>query len=492
MNELTPDFSKTDGKFLYDKLYEYIKGEIVDGRIRQGEKLPSTRALSSYLQISRSTVSLSYDQLLAEGYIKAKKGSGFFACAIEQLYLEKQSRDKMGVMIKAEGRQKRSPYLYDFSPTGVDISEFPIREWKRLTGKVMNEEPNCLLSHGDACGEPILREAIREYLHAARGVICESSQIIVGAGNDCLLMLLQVLLGNERHIAFEDPTYQKAYRMFCAMGYSVTTVRMDSEGINMEDLLNSAASIAYVMPSHQYPTGVVMPIGRRMELLSWANREKSRYLIEDDYDSEFRYRGKPIPSLQSIDTNERVIYLGTFSKSIAPAIRVSYMVLPHKLLNIFRERGGFLSSTVSRTEQRVLAEFIRQGLFERYLNRMRNLYLKKHDCLMQALKPFFKKFSISGDDAGLHLLLTSKEDTTEEELLMAAAKMGVRVYGMSEYEIDNEEQKDDLCIKQEKITEKQITEKKSTGKTATVLLGYAAMTSEQIIDGIEQLKNAWL
>ena len=224
------------------------------------------------------------------------------------------------------------------------------------------------------------------------------------------------------------------------------------------------------MPSHQYPSGRIMPIGRRLELLHWAMGGAKRYVIEDDYDSEFRYRGKPVPSLQASDTAGKVIYIGTFSKSIAPAIRVSYMVLPKKLLRRYEEQFASFSSTVSRIDQAVLDAFIREGAFERHLNRMRKVYKEKHDLLLEELRPLMKDFSISGENAGLHVLLTDKKGRSEEWLVSRAEKAGVRVYGISEAMVGNAQR---------------------TGERATILLGFGGLTKEEISLGIGLLKEAW-
>ena len=246
---------------------------------------------------------------------------------------------------------------------------------------------------------------------------------------------------------------------------------MDQSGIRVKELERSGARVAYVMPSHQYPTGIVMPIGRRLELLKWAEKEEDRFLIEDDYDSEFRYKGKPIPSLQASDRSGKVIYIGTFSKSIAPAIRVGYMVLPVTLLEKYKENCGFYASTVSRIDQRILNEFIKDGYFERYLNKMRKTYREKHDFLMDQLKDFTKEFSVSGENAGLHVLLTSKRKVPEKALLEAAAKEGIRLYGLSDALVGTPETAEE--------------------DGHTILLGYGALSREEIREGMERLKEAW-
>ncbi len=239
------------------------------------------------------------------------------------------------------------------------------------------------------------------------------------------------------HIAMENLRYKRAYRIFQALGYRIVTAESDKSGMQVAGLENEDACAAYVMPSHQFPTGAVMPVGRRNELLRWAARGEERYIIEHDYDSEFRYRGKPIPSLQASDKHGKVIYIGTFSKAIAPAIRIGYMVLPLPLLARYRRECSFYSCTVSRIDQRILNEFIRDGYFERHLNKMRKLYRTKHDLLLECLQDLEGSFVVSGEDAGLHLLLTARNPAwSEEELIQGAARADVKVYGLSDSLVD--------------------------------------------------------
>ena len=471
---------KTDGsKCLYEQIYEHIREEIKRGRLQSGERLPSTRALADYLQLSRSTIETAYEQLSSEGYIESRPYKGYFVCCMEELPDRSSAEtfslgtERVTEHIKAiQGGE--NGILYDFSPNGLDMSAFPFGVWKRITKNILNDGNRELFSLGEPQGDENLRGTIARYLHASRGVNCMSEQIVVGAGNDYLLLLLQKLLGEHVEIAMENPTYKRAYHIFRSFGYTIKPVGMDENGMLVEELAKTSASAAYVMPSHQSPTGIVMPIGRRMELLKWAGEKEGRYLIEDDYDSEFRYRGKPIPSLQGVDAGERVIYIGTFSKAIAPAIRVSYMVLPTALLKRYREECWFYSSTVSRIDQRILNEFIRDGYFERYLNKTRKRYREKHDLLLSELRPFLKAFTLSGEHAGLHLLLHCKDrDMTEDKLLLRAAEHGVRVYGLS-----------DFLIGEEPVT--------AYGKRATLLLGYGGLEKEEIKEGMAKLKQAWL
>lgn len=482
MYDMTIELKVDSEKCLYEQIYEHIRAEIERGKLLCGERLPSTRALAEYLQISRSTVDFAYEQLVSEGYIEARPYKGYFVCRLEELPENavvkrgqgwrhtdaSENRTQAGIV----SADSLAPTI-DFHPNGLDMSAFPFGVWKKITRNILSDSNSELFSLGEPQGDYDLRQTISRYLYSSRGVNCTPDQIVVGAGNDYLLLLLEKLLGRHAGIAMENPTYKRAYKIFKSFAYNIEIVKMDENGMSAEDLRAKPVKAAYVMPSHQYPTGTTMPIGRRMELLKWAAEAEERYLIEDDYDSEFRYRGKPIPSLQGADVNGKVIYIGTFSKAIAPAIRVSYMVLPPVLLEKYRKECNFYSSTVSRIDQRILNEFIRDGYFERYLNKARKIYREKHDILLQELKPFQKKFKISGENAGLHLLLKAKDGRLrEEELVRLAADMGVKVYAFSDAFIGERENAPAIA--------------------STVILGYAGLKKEQIIEGIAKLKQAWL
>ena len=426
MNDLAIQLTEDGSRHLYEQIYEYIRDEIKEGKLLAGEKLPSTRSLAEYLQVARSTVELAYGQLLSEGYIEASAYRGYYVCRVEELYqmMSELSREKGDGADKPDLQQKQQK-AFD-SPNAIDMSAFPFGTWRKITKEILSGDRKELFALGEPRGDKDFRLTICRYLHSSRGVNASPEQIIVGAGNDYLLLLLQYILGRDICVAFENPSYRRAYRIFSSFASGVVTVPVDENGISVKQLALSGANVAYCMPSHQYPTGVVMPIGRRMELLKWAAGASDRYLIEDDYDSEFRYRGKPVPSLQASDTAGKVVFIGTFSKSIAPAIRVSFMVLPPALLKRYEKECGFFSSTVSRIDQTILNEFIQSGAFERHLNKMRKLYKEKHDILLEELKPLLKKYRLSGEYAGLHVLLTSREHVEEEALLRRAEEKRVR------------------------------------------------------------------
>ena len=468
MYDMTIRLRTDSDKCLYQQIYEHIRQEIREGKLLAGERLPSTRSLAEYLQVARSTVDYAYDQLLSEGYIEAKPYKGYFVCRLEGIFTMEQREMTEPEVTRPDSEEDGAQAQIDFSPYGIDMTGFPFGVWKRITKNILNDSNSELFAQGEPQGDYDLRMTISRYLHSSRGVNCRPEQIIVGAGNDYLLLLLEKILGRHVGIAMENPTYKRAYRIFQSFAYRIYTVDMDDKGMRADKLFKLPVRAAYVMPSHQYPTGAVMTIGRRAELLRWAEKEPDRYLIEDDYDSEFRYRGKPIPSLQSSDKRGKVIYIGTFSKAIAPAIRVSYMVLPESLLEVYRRDCSFYSCTVSRIDQRILNEFIRDGYFERHLNKMRMHYRAKHDLLLAELEPFKKAFTISGEDAGLHLLLTAKGDVTEAQLLSAATEAGVKVYGMSENMVETDASK------------------------ATILLGFGSVSETDMKEGLHRLQKAWL
>ena len=484
MNDLTITLDPASSTPLYEQIYLFIKKEIQTGDLPFGKKLPSTRNLASYLQISRTTADMAYSQLVSEGYIEARPYRGYFVCELEGLY--NLNSQKTGHTLLAEDEEEEFPY--DFSPSGVDLNSFPHNAWRKLSRNILMTDNKKFFQLGDPQGEYELRSTIAEYLHQARGVSAAPEQIVVGAGNDFLLMLLCNMLGTGKKFAMESPTYRKAYDLFCNLSNEVRIVGMDDSGMCIDSLEVSGADIAYVMPSHQFPLGVVMPVRRRMQLLEWAAASEHRFIIEDDYDSEFRYRGKPIPALQGFDRNGKVIYIGTFSKSIAPAIRVSYLVLPEKLMELYHSRGRMISSTISRVDQLLISDFLNQGYYERHLNKMRAIYKSRHDVLLEELKGFQDICRISGENAGVHILLTFCNGMTEQEAIARAAKEGVKVYGLSGYYVGNDETRDDAGDNTEDNTE---VPHDTARKSLTVILGYANVEEPAIREAAKRLKKAW-
>lgn len=452
---------------LYEQVCEYVKTEIQQGHLKAGEKLPSSRMLAKSLSISRSTAELSYDQLVSEGYLEAVPCKGYYVCNIQGLYTFCKKSAMNNKILKQEEDKARSDY--DFALNGIDARSFPYNTWQKLSRRVLKEADSNLFQLGNPWGEPGFRQEIADYLYQARGVHCSAEQILIGAGNDYLLMLLGTILDRNKKIIMEDPTYLTAYYDFLHMGFQVKTVGQDGSGLNVMELEHTDGEIVYVMPSHQFPMGTVMPLSRRMELLSWAGKQEGRYIIEDDYDSEFRYKGKPIPALKGFDNHDCVIYMGTFSKSLAPSIRVSYMVLPVKLMKQYQNQKHPFSVTVSRVDQKILELFLQEGYYQRHLNKMRGIYKSKHDFLLKYLKEEMAEIcQVSGEYAGVHLVLAFCNGLTEQEAVIRAKKAGILVYGLSEY-----------CISGNPKTSQK------------VLLGYACMSEKELSQAIKILKKVW-
>lgn len=469
MNELMIPLDTKSLTPLYQQIEEYLKQEIQEGRLVAGMRLPSSRALSANLLVSRSTIETAYDQLVAEGYIEPVAYKGYYVCEIEGIYFQKAEYTKQNNPEKTEIKQRRKlqKYRYDFALNGIAPESFPTHTWKQLAKQVLSDSTEEIFAQGNPYGEDSFREAIAEYLYHARGVKCEKSQILVGAGNDYLLMVLATLFECNKKVAMENPTYLSAWYDLKHTGCSVCTVKSDEMGICIEELEKTGADVVYVMPSHQFPMGTVMPLKRRMELLRWAD-ENQTYIIEDDYDSEFRYKGKPIPALQGFDKNERVIYIGTFSKSIAPSIRISYMALPKKLMRYYQSRYPF-AVTISKVDQKIVELFLRNGHYERHLNRMRRLYKSKHDWILRWVKEEMSEIcSCFGEHAGIHLLLRFHNGISEDEAVERAKSVGIRVYGLSEF-----------FVQEKKETE------------AVVLIGYATLTEEEIKEALQILSRIW-
>ncbi len=434
MSMFTFNIDTHSGVHIYTQIYQYIRHEIESGSLACHSKLPSTRGLAAHLQVSRNTVDMAYGQLMDEGYIEAMPKRGYFVCDIENLMPPIAAGAKTSDYKPEKKIPGSSPYV--FSPYGVDLENFPFNTWRKIAKDILYNGQNTeLFQAGPSCGDQDFREAIAGYLHQSRGVICSPDQIIVGAGADYLLILLSQLLDNDSIYAIEDPSYLQAYKTLTNLGKKTYPVPLDKNGMSIDSLRQSGADIAYVTPSHQFPLGIIMPIKRRLELLRWAYESERRYIIEDDYDSEFRYKGKPVPSLQGIDRHGRVIYAGTFSKAIAPSIRISYLVLPPGLLEKYRQRLSYLANTVARTEQKQMTEFIVRGYFERHLNRMRNIYKSKRDYILQQLAPYAGHIAVSGENSGLHMLLTFRDGRNAQDILLTAQKANIRLFDLSSYYI---------------------------------------------------------
>lgn len=411
------------GHPLYLQLYQHLAREIQQGRPGAGKKLPSKRRLCAMLGVSMSTVEGAYSLLLAEGYVRSLPRSGYVAAQLHDV----QAQPAPDVPLPPP---PASQWVYDCSTSAVDTSVFPFSSWARINKDAVYQNPG-LLQPGHPQGDEPLRVALAGLLAQYRGIRCSPEQIVVGAGADYLLSLLLQLFPPGSTMALEDPGYPTAWQAVERHGHHPVSVPVDAQGMEPGALEVSGATLAYVTPSHQFPLGVTMPVERRSRLLHWAAQAPDRYLLEDDYDSEFRYASRPIPALQGLDGGGRVIYLGTFSRSIAPAIRVAYLILPPQLLTQYRHTFPQSACTVSRFEQETLRQFLVQGLYSRHLRRSGNLYRRKCLSFTQALESC-GYLSVSGQDAGLHFLLTAPH-LTEGEMVARAAESGLRVYPLSRY-----------------------------------------------------------
>lgn len=435
---LTYSFENIGSDSLYEYLYKCIRDDIVTGNLLAGTKLPSKRTFAKNLGISVITVEGAYEQLRAEGYIYSVAKKGFYVSdlkyALSGLDVSGERKKTKSVKTKRTERMTQG-YLADFSSNQTDSDIFPFTIWTKTIREVLSDSRIELMTNSPCGGIRELRDAIAVYLKDFRGMDVKPEQIIVGAGTEYLYGLLIQLLGNRRVYAVENPGYLKIAKVYESMKVVCRYIDMDTEGISVEELEQEGADIVHISPSHHFPTGIVMPISRRYELLGWAAKKQERYIIEDDYDSELRLTGKPIPTLQSIDVAGKVIYMNTFSKTLASTVRISYMVLPQSLTREFYEQLSFYSCTVSNFEQYTLARFIENGSFEKHINRLRNYYQNKRDQILQAFQQssLGKLISISGEETGIHFLMHITTGKKESEIVQLAKTRGIRMVPVSDY-----------------------------------------------------------
>ena len=424
---LTYSLEERGGLPLYEYLYQRIRRDILDGTLAAGERLPSKRALAEHLQISVITVENAYQQLEAEGFLYSQPRKGFFAAPVERL------------AVSPEASPPPSPepaepvWRLDLTSGQVDVSRFPVSVWARLTRQVLSEGGEALLTPVHRQGLPALRQAIARDLRERKGMAVAPEQVVVGAGAEYLYLLLaQLLVGAA--FALEDPGYPKIRQVYQKCGAVCRPVPLDGQGVDLAALAASGAGVLHLSPSHHYPTGLVTPIGRRQALLRWAE-ERRGVVIEDDYDSELRFTGRPIPTLQSIDDGGRVVYMNTFSQTISPSMRLGFMVLPPRLLERYRRELGFYACTVPALDQHVLARFLSGGHYDQHLSRMRKEYRSRRTRVLEAFRasPFADRISISEQGAGLHFLLRLDTARSDEALRRRGEALGVRLGFLSEY-----------------------------------------------------------
>lgn len=450
---------------LYQQLRDSIAAQIRTGQLTAGERLPGKRSLAAQLAVAVNTVDTAYQMLVAEGYLESRPRSGFFVLPYTELLNPPlPHRETPPTPPPAEACR------FDLSTGTVDTTLFPFRTWARIQKELLYADGE-LLSHGNRMGDENLRRAIADYLRAYRGVVCHCDQIVVGAGVEYLLGLVAQLFRGSI-AAIENPGYARSRTILENCGVACRCVGIDEGGLSLAGLAESGASLCYVTPSHHFPTGVTMPAGRRAQLLRWAAQSPERCILEDDYDAEFRFDMRPLPSLQGMAGQDgSVIYLCTFSKSLAPGIRIACMVLPTTLLPRYQAMFGTYSNTVSRFEQQTLCRFLEDGCFTRHLSRMRKTYRERMVHLIAALENTFGKeqLTLQGQHTGLHLLLTLHGAPGEAEMVRTAAAQGIRLRGLREYYMAHSED----C------------------PPNTVILGYASVSDAEIPLLVQHLYRAW-
>ncbi len=408
----------------YYALYSAIREDILKGKLACGEKLPSKRALAQNLGVSVMTVQTAYEQLLAEGYIYSRQRSGYFV-----------ANANVGERTYSPRRQpqviEQKKYALDLVSGSPPASLFPFSVWARLMRSVLSGEGEHLLERVPACGDAALREQIAAYLYRVRGVSVDADTIVVGAGAEYLYGIVVQLIGRDKLFAVENPGYGKISSAYRLNGAKCAFIPVGEDGVDCAEVEKSDADALHISPSHQYPTGAVMPVAERIRLIKWA-RERGAYIIEDDYDSEFRLSGKPLQSMLGL-CPDRVIYINTFSKTLAPSMRIGYMVLPHELFAVFDELFGRSANVVPLFEQKTLAAMIGGGYFERHINRLKNYYRGVRQEVLETLAKLPFKTEIKDTGSGLHLTVKLPDAPSDEYIKERAEAAGVRIKCLTDY-----------------------------------------------------------
>ncbi len=430
---LTYNIHKQDGS-LYIQMYENIKKDIENGNIKAHQKLPSKRALAQHHNISIITAQNAYLQLYSEGYIYSKERSGYYASDI--LQIKNTSTTKLNFIKSNFTENNESPfYSIDISASSINKNNFPFRLWNKEMREVMALKQEDLLAKVPSLGLWELRKAIAEYLYRFRALQVDPNNILIGAGTEYLYSMLVKLLGRNNTVAVEYPCYKKINYVYNSEGITVKNIHLDSYGLSVDELYKSKANIVHISPAHNFPTGIVMPISRRLEILEWLNKEENRFIIEDDYDSELRFTAKPLESLFSKDLSKKTIYMNTFSKTLAPNLRISYMILPEQLIEKYNKNLQFTTCPVCSFEQHILAQFISKGNFERHINRMRKKYKIQRDEILNIIQEstLATKSEIKEELSGLHFILKLKTKKEDKELKKLAGEYGIKTSFLSDF-----------------------------------------------------------
>ena len=463
---LTYDLNKSGKLPKYDYLYQCIRDDIISGKIKSNEQLPSKRALANHLSIGLITVANAYEQLITEGYIVAKERVGYFVQELPEDFIKK--KQEKNEVTKEEPEHE---YFADFMANRISLKLFPISIWNQMLRQALYDNSDTLFKTIPYNGIYELREAIADYLHKNRGMTVSPSQVIIGAGTEYLYSRLIQLFGRKSTFGFEESSFDKLSTMCTAYGNPYNFIPIDESGLIVDELKKSATDIVHVSPSNHFPTGIVMPIKRRLELMEWAYESDNRYIIEDDYDSEFRYKGKYIAPIYTEDVNNKVIYMNTFSKTMVPSLRISYMVLPVDILERYKETMSFYSCTVSSFEQYALARFISGGYFERHINRIKNYYKKLRVQIINAIREssIGEISEIVEHHSGTHFLLKVKTDLSEEEINEKCLENDLHILTYVDY----------------------IKDDTDSDKSMTLVINYAGINPERIDDVIKRIERVF-
>jgi GntR family transcriptional regulator/MocR family aminotransferase len=472
--ELAIPLSK-EGEPLFRQVYLGVRQAILSGAFSAGDRLPSTRDLAEQLGISRTVVLLAYDQLLAEGFVGGRGGSGTYVSeSLNRSGLKRSEKSatlplsRFGVAAaNAVGAvdfpsRQFAPLRFDFVSGRTDTATFPFETWRRILLRHAREAPVRELDYGPAVGSLVLREAICNHVRRSRAVVCDPSEVIIVNGSQQALDLIaRVLVERGDKVAIEDPQYPGAREVLRAAGARLQPVAVDRDGLNPAKLPEHA-SLVFVTPSHQFPTGAILPLARRFALLEWARR-KNTVIVEDDYDGEFHYEGRPLESLQGLDTEGRVVYLGTFSRTVFPALRIGYLIVPKSLTPAFTAAKWLSDLHSAILEQQSLAEFITTGMYERHLRRLRRRNTARREALLDAIHKYLgERVEVTGDGSGAHIVLWPRKRVSEDKIIAEAASRGVGIYGISQFFL---------------------TRPLRTG----LMLGYSRMNEKEIHEGIRLL-----
>ena len=444
MKSILLSLDSSSDKTLYEQVYELLKNDIVSGKLGKGTKLPSLRKLSKDNGISITTIDTAYSQLLVEGYIESRPKSGYYVRETIGEVAGVSALEQPGGLEAYLGEEtsRNARMVRNEKKVVYDEKSFDFTRWKRCMNKVFNDHSKLLRSPADVKGEPALRYELAKHLYQSRGVKCTPEQIIIGAGTQQLMIQLTRILkaiGVENALT-EKPGYGPVRSIFRDEGFPLTEVPVNDNGIILERLPNNLRSIVYVCPSNQFPSGAVMPAARRYELIKWASDNNS-YVLEDDYDSELRYFGKPIPAMQGMDSDGRVIYLGSFSSTLFASIRISYMVLPEKLMKVFESSSEHYAQTCSKAEQLCLSLYMEEGSYYAHIRKLRRLYSAKLDVTMDLFRKYGEgTIEAVNSQSGLAVMLRITSPLSAGELCVLAEQLGLTMKPV-----------DDLCTDETKV-----------------------------------------